>query len=431
MVIDSAASVFAPLTVDAFIRDFLEKEVLHLPREDGRLVEGIFDLDSMAHCLRFMKPQAHDSIRVIPRGEGGEITAQALQAMKASDDSGLGYLGGEFAQGSTVTFNAAEEYWPPVAGIARDLKESLASDVKCNVYCTPPESQGFDTHVDAHDVLVLQTSGSKTWRIHDVQEELPVESSPIAAEMFPRLSGSSPDYGEPTREIVLHPGDLLYLPRGVPHSAASTTEHSIHLTIGLYPIRTHEFIGKLIDLVAFADVRLRRRVDVAKLRGEVPMDSAGDILREIADICDELDEPVDVSRLMAATNEENQVGQSTRGFFKSMIEAEKMDLDTLVEWPEGAHWSSRRTPHDFRVQCGGSMAIPLKLEPVLGFFEANRAFRVGDAPDLLKDSAKVTLCRNLVKQGLLRITGRSGSVARTSDPGRKPEIPDWLSPSEV
>ena len=77
------------------------------------------------------------------------------------------------------------------------------------------------------------------------------------------------------------------------------------------------------------------------------------------------------------------------------------------------------------------MAIPLKLEPVLGFFETNRSFRVGDAPDILKDSAKVTLYRNLVKQGLLRIIGRSESVARTSDPGRKPEIPDWLSPSQV
>lgn len=134
---------------------------------------------------------------------------------------------------------------------------------------------------------------------------------------------------------------------------------------------------------------------------------------------------------MAATNEEVQVGQSTAGFFKSMTEAEKMDLDTLVEWPEGARWSSRRTPHDIRVRCGGSMVIPLKLEPVLGFFETNRSFRVVDAPDILKDSAKVTLCRNLVKQGLVRIAGRFESVARTPDPGWKPEIPEWLSPSEV
>ena len=77
------------------------------------------------------------------------------------------------------------------------------------------------------------------------------------------------------------------------------------------------------------------------------------------------------------------------------------------------------------------MAIPLKLEPVLGFFETNRSFRVGDAPDILKDSAKVTLCRNLVKQGLLRITGQSASTHQTSSTDSLPGIPDWLAPSGI
>ncbi|MCP4835387.1 MAG: hypothetical protein GY895_11570 [Phycisphaera sp.] len=99
----------------------------------------------------------------------------------------------------------------------------------------------------------------------------------------------------------------------------------------------------------------------------------------------------DEAKTPAATNEEVQVGQSTVGSSKSMIEAGKMDLDTLVEWPEGARWSSHRTPHDIRVRCGGSMAIPLKLEPVLEFLEANRSFRVGDAPGILKDFAKLAV----------------------------------------
>ena len=429
MAVDSAESLFAPMTVDDFIRDHLEKETLHLRRDDERLVDGIFDLDSMSHCLRYMKPHTRESLRVIPKGEAGEITAQALQMARMSGDDGLTYLAGEFAKGSTITFNSAEEYWLPITRIVDDLKRSLASDVKCNVYCTPPDSQGFDTHVDAHDVLVLQTSGSKTWRIHEVQEELPVESSPLSSEMFPRLASDMPDYGDPAREVLLRPGDLLYLPRGVPHSAASTTEHSIHLTIGLYPVRTHEFIGKLVDLVAYTDVRLRRRIEIGKLRGEIPMGSAAEILREVADICDGLDEPVDVSRLLAMTNDEFQPRAGTAGVFLSAIESENLDLDTLVEWPEGAEWSQRRTPTEFRVHCGGSMSLPLKLEPVLGFLESNRSFRVGDGPDILKDSAKITLCRNLVRNGLLRITGRSESASQRPESTIGSQIPDWLAPS--
>lgn len=34
------------------------------------------------------------------------------------------------------------------------------------------------------------------------------------------------------------------------------------------------------------------------------------------------------------------------------------------------------------------MVIPLELEPVLGFLETNRSFRVGDDPGILEDLAK-------------------------------------------
>ena len=431
MSINSADALMAPLSVRDFVDRHLEKEVLHLERDDADLVEGIFDLDSMSHCLRFMSPQLRDLIRVIPRGDASEKTAASNAVAKGADDHGLSHFVAEFGEGSTLTFNMAETYWPPVSDIVTDLRRALASDVRCNVYCTPPESQGFDTHVDAHDVLVLQTSGSKTWRIHDVQTELPVESSTLMAEMFPRLAGSMPDHGEPTREVVLRPGDLLYLPRGVPHSAASTTEHSVHLTIGLYPLRTHEFIGKIIDLAAFADVRLRRRVDAELIRGEIPSASAGDLLREVAGFCDELEEPLDVSRLLAATNEEYQPQPGTPGMFQTAIAIEGMDLDSVVEWPEGVTWTTRRTPHDFRAVCGGRMALPLKLEPVIDFLENTRCFRVGDAPGILKDSAKLTLCRNLVKNGLLRITGRQESLSGAPEVTgvTAPGLPDWLAPS--
>ena len=77
------------------------------------------------------------------------------------------------------------------------------------------------------------------------------------------------------------------------------------------------------------------------------------------------------------------------------------------------------------------MTLPLKLEPIIGFLESNRSFRVGDAPDILKDSAKVTLCRNLVRNGLLRIKGRAESGRTGSDAPPVPDIPDWLAPSGI
>ncbi len=404
MTIQSAESMFAPIGVAGFISDYLERDVLHLERKDPMLVQGLFDLESMAHCIRYMKPQARGSVRVVPKGEDPEETIQ-LNAMAASaDDHGENLLTSGFSAGKTIIFNSAESYWPPVERVVDELKESLACDIKCNVYCTPPQSQGFDTHVDGHDVLVLQTDGSKTWRLHEVDSTLPLESTPLAAEMFSMLEASKPNYGDPVREVTLHPGDLLYLPRGVPHSAASTTEHSIHLTIGLFPLRRHEFLARLVDLLAFEDEGLRRRVSTAVMKGEEKVTSAGDMFRELAAIADGLETPIDVDRLVAISSESYARAAGTTGSFESAIGVESMGLETVIERPEGCSWIVRRTPMDYRIRCGGSMSVPLKLDPVMDFFEKNPVFRIGDAPDLMADDAKLTLCRNLVRNGVMRIS---------------------------
>ena len=408
--ISSSEALFAPITVTEFIKTHLEREVLHLERRDPALVTGIFDLDSMGHCLRYMRPQASDAVRVASPDGGGDRSASYLAGTHAAPDAGEAVLRAAFADRHTLIFNYAERYWPPVERIVMDLRRALRSNVHCNVYCTPPSSQGFDTHVDGHDVLVLQTSGSKTWRLHETIVDLPVESSPLVAEMRPGLANAQAKYGEPTREVVLRPGDLLYLPRGVPHSAGATDEHSVHLTIGLYPLRMHELLGRVVDLVAFDAVELRRRTPVEYYRGETSVPSAGDLLRRAATLADALDPPIDVARLLAIIEDEHAAPTDPRGLYRSALAAATIVLDTVVERPAGTEWRTRRTPNDFRVSCGGHMALPLKLEPVLGFLEQHPRFRVGDMPTLLTENAKRTLARNLVKHDLLRVSDQAAPV---------------------
>lgn len=62
-------------------------------------------------------------------------------------------------------------------------------------------------------------------------------------------------------EVVLCSGDLLYLPRGLLHEAIATTEHSLHLTVGVLAYTWVEFV-----LEAIAEVALREN----QLRGALP-----------------------------------------------------------------------------------------------------------------------------------------------------------------
>lgn len=424
--IDASGPLFDPLSPDQFIERYLEREVLHLERDDPGLVEGIFDLESMGHCLQYMRPQLAGGIRVVAPDGGGDKTAMLSPAMlKERRDGGLALLRSAFADRHTIVFVGAQNYWRPVERIIVDLQRTLRSTVRCNVYCTPPASQGFDTHVDAHDVLVLQTSGSKTWRLHDVETELPIERSALMDEFHPRLRDTLPDHGEPTREVVLRPGDLLYLPRGVPHSAASTDDHSVHLTIGLYPLRLHEMLGTLVDLVAFHSVELRRRTPISYYSGDAP--TAGDLLREVAALADAVDPPIDPKRLLEVLEDSEAPPPDSAGSFASALAARDVDLHTVLERPPGCEWRTRRHRDEFRVSCGGRMALPLKLAPVLGFFETHPRFRVGDLPRILSDQAKITLARHLLLHDVLRIGDRSAELGSTPRPEPVESLP-WLHP---
>ena len=75
MAIRTAQELFNPVSVQEFIDRYLEKEVLLIERDAGSMVEGQFDLDSLAECIRFIRPWHSNSIRIIPSGEGAEETA--------------------------------------------------------------------------------------------------------------------------------------------------------------------------------------------------------------------------------------------------------------------------------------------------------------------------------------------------------------------
>lgn len=418
--IASARALLAPLEPSEFIAHHLERELLHLERRDPSLVDGIFDLDSMGHCLRYMQPQRRNLIRVVAGDRSGERTTEMLARIAEAPGSGERLIRSLFADGHTVVFRYAEGYWPALESIAMDLRRVLRSLVHCNVYCTPPDSQIFDTHVDTHDFLILQTSGSKTWRLHAVPHELPIDTSPLLSDLEPRLPSALPTFGPVSREIVLRPGDLLYLPRGVPHSVASTDQHSVHVTIGLYPLRMHQLLSRVLDLLAMQAVELRRGTPIEWFDGEGSTPSAGDLLRQAAQLADAAESPIDLDRILQVFEEQHAPPIDPRGSIVAALRSKHLDLDTVLERPAGATWKTRRGPGEFRVSCGKGMALPLKLEPVLGFFERHERFRVGDLPEMLSDNAKLTLARSLVKNELLRVSDQPA-----------PPISDIVTPTRL
>ncbi|MEM1245305.1 MAG: cupin domain-containing protein [Acidobacteriota bacterium] len=402
MAIASAEQLFAQIPVQSFIDEYLERQVLHLELNQPERADGLFGLEEMAECIRYQQPWHAGHVRVVPHGGGAEETP--LLPLLAEEEGRVeSFLLAGFAQKKTLVFNCAERYWRPVDRLVSSIQEALECRAICNIYCTPPASQGFDTHTDAHDVLVLQTHGSKVWRIHDVDDPLPIEHSPMLKRVLPNLASARPDYGEAVREVTLRPGDLLYLPRGVPHSAASTDEASVHLTIGLHPERLHQFVGKLVDLLAFEDEGLRRRVPIDAMRGETGFPDLPSLLRDLADRAEQSGGAKLPEQLLEILAEDHRPRGGHQGAVYSAAFADRIGPESVVEQTPGTTLTWRRTATELVVRCGGTMSLPLKVEPLIEFIAERRSFRVDELPDQFSTDGKVVLVRNLVQNSVLRL----------------------------
>jgi lysine-specific demethylase/histidyl-hydroxylase NO66 len=173
---------------------------------------------------------------------------------QAADDRILTEMG----SGGTLVLQGLHRTWPPLVDFATELAAELGHPVQVNAYITPPESRGFTAHYDGHDVFVLQVAGHKRWRIHE-----PVVLNPLPDQPWEqhRAAVSARAEEQPQLDVVLEPGDALYLPRGYLHSADALGEISIHLTVGIHPVTRQHLVQQLVA---------RARDDPA-LRASLPM----------------------------------------------------------------------------------------------------------------------------------------------------------------
>ncbi len=181
-------------------------------------------------------------------GAGAGVTDQA------ADDRILAEMGG----GGTLVLQGLHRTWPPLVDFATDLASDLGHPVQVNAYITPPENRGFAAHYDVHDVFVLQVAGHKRWHVHE-----PVVLNPLPDQPWQqhRAAIAARAAEQPLIDVVLEPGDALYLPRGYLHSADALGEVSIHLTVGVHPVTRHHLVQQLVA---------RARDDPA-LRASLPM----------------------------------------------------------------------------------------------------------------------------------------------------------------
>lgn len=133
-----------------------------------------------------------------------------------------------YLDGCTMVVNQADRYHPTLFDMCRVLAADYFHHVFAVVYLTPPNSYAVRLHNDDQDVFLLQVWGTKHWKIRNAvpkigayTEEMVGKDEPVPPELI----------SEPIMSFDMQPGDVLYIPRGFLHEAATSTEPSLHITI--------------------------------------------------------------------------------------------------------------------------------------------------------------------------------------------------------
>jgi hypothetical protein len=194
-------------------------------------------------------------------------------ADQVSDDKLLRLFGG----GATIVLQGLHRLWPPLVEFSQALAADLGHPVQVNAYVTPPQSRGFDDHYDVHDVFVLQVDGEKRWRVHEPVHEAPLRDPPWTDH---RSAVEAAARTEPVIDVVLRPGDCLYLPRGYLHAATALGETSTHLTFGVHTWTRHHLADELVRAA------LRVLADDVDTRRSLPL---GVTIGDACDVADEVE----------------------------------------------------------------------------------------------------------------------------------------------
>jgi ribosomal protein L16 Arg81 hydroxylase len=62
-----------------------------------------------------------------------------------------------------------------------------------------------------------------------------------------QLHGSKCWWIDGLGDVTMHPGDVMYVPRGVRHRAETTTETSLHLTLGIIRVTARQVIDRILN----------------------------------------------------------------------------------------------------------------------------------------------------------------------------------------
>ena len=219
LTLNTLADLLAPTSISEFLEVFHARRRLHIAASDPTRAEKLFSWQDIDN---FLSAHAFDESVMVLRD--GILVPRSFYTSNEGKRLNVRAFHGLLRQGVSIKVESIDRWVPKIGQLAASVEREMGIRTQVNAYLTFFKGGAFKPHWDYHDVVVVQVYGNKRWRVWKAEMPLPPKTADPT-----NVNTKMP----PDEEFEMKPGDLLFIPRGEPHSAAVSTKHSVHLTIGL------------------------------------------------------------------------------------------------------------------------------------------------------------------------------------------------------
>lgn len=387
----SLAWLLAPVTVRTFLDELWGAAPHHISRGRADYFDRLAGPSMTEQLLAALRTEP-SAVRLV-RG------AEHLEPERCADGTvDSDRIGAALDDGYTLICNNIEKYLRPMSTLTHGIEVELNFPTHVNAYVTPPSSTGFLPHYDHHDVLVLQIQGAKTWYFYG--------DDPVPPHRMQQLYEVDPAaLPEPT-SLHLTAGDTLYLPRGRVHSAAATSEPSVHLTVGIHVPTVLTLLTHTLHMLSLRDDVVHTRLPAKHLDDPQLRASLGAL---IGDGLRAIEDPDALAEGLGAM-QDFLVRRARCPVVGQVVDTVGIDADTLLRKAQPLYSRVTTTADGVGLQFAQLLvsARPDHEAAMRFLSESTAAFRIGELPGLT-GAQQIELARSLIMSGFLVRTDASSA----------------------
>jgi ribosomal protein L16 Arg81 hydroxylase len=390
---DLKEHIFHVCSLEEFFERYFEKEALFIPSRNRNKSAKLFDFHDLDSILTTNK-LVYPSLKIFKDGE--ELPKSAFEKREESRPFSYADIPKSieyFAKGYSLILNRIDHLDSKLNLSSRALESDLKMEAQVNLYLTPSNNFGFDIHYDAHDVFILQLEGTKNWTLYD-------SDIPLVTDQLPIKKRDQESFIEESK-YLLTPGDVLYIPRGKYHQAKSTSDTSMHLTIGIFPLIGYQLLQQLA-------VKCQ---DDLFFRKSVPMESASEqAKRDYYQLfIEKLNNLLNPTLIEQAVNHGRQrllkqQDLNFKGVFLNQLQIDSLNEQSVIRMRSGVNAKIRESKRILKI-CMPQQIIdlPIFVSPLVKQVLSKEEIAVSSIQGIGTTEQKIQLLKRLITQGLIEI----------------------------